>query len=226
MFFPESEAIAREHVELGDVVRRVDDQLSRLSTTAPLRPEDFAAVLGFDEFQVTSVFRLLEEKRLLGTETMGECPNCQNLLPVSTMRSAWNDGDSFVCSACLQVVPQRIREVRVYRLNQIALDRNKAVRNAVISHENDANEEPLNFREQQVLITMLKLDAVDSDRHKKAEIIAKEGLLGDLGSIKSVMSGLAKLKFVKTKKGPGGGNYLTAKGHSRAVKLKAINSNS
>ena len=61
MFFPESETIAREHVELGEVVRQIDEQLSRQTTTSPLRPEDFAAVLEINEYQVTSVFRLLEQ---------------------------------------------------------------------------------------------------------------------------------------------------------------------
>jgi hypothetical protein len=226
MFFLESEAIAREHVELGDVVRRVDEHLSRQSTTAPLRPEDFAAVLSFDEFQVSSVFRLLEEKRVLGTETMGECPACQNLMPLSTMQQTWNEGVPIACSACHRNIPKRCQQVSLFRLTSDALDRIKVhIRDSQNSPGTIADEVPLNGREQQILMAMLKLEAVDSDRRKKARVIAKAEGYEDSNSIKSVLAKLVKLKLIDSKQYSGGGYWLTEAGKHRALKLKSIQDN-
>lgn len=80
---------------------------------------------------------------------------------------------------------------------------------------------PLSDRAQSVLIAMLELSALDSDRRRTAEEITAKALgdTADANALKSVMAELKTLRFVESKRGSGGGSWLTDSGQSRARKL-------
>lgn len=83
-------------------------------------------------------------------------------------------------------------------------------------------DDPLNERGQHVLIAMLELDAVDSDRRRTTEEIAVKALGDgtDPNALKNVMSDLKTRQYVLSKTGRGGGCWLTEKGQERARKLR------
>ena len=82
-------------------------------------------------------------------------------------------------------------------------------------------DEPLGQRAQLVLIAMLQLQAVDSDRRQPTEKIAARALGGeaDANALKLVISELATRQLIQTREGRGGGCWLTEVGRRRAEKL-------
>lgn len=127
MFFPESEAIARDHIDLAGVIEQVDDQLSFVCTPSPLRPSDVASVIGADDNQVASVFALLAKRRIVMAVEMVECARCQNLLPAEAFRQAVRDEDEFECTGCGWKLLPRSETLHVYRMAATALARTKRV---------------------------------------------------------------------------------------------------
>lgn len=83
------------------------------------------------------------------------------------------------------------------------------------------DDQTLAERDRCVLKAMLVLGAVSSDRLTTTEKITTKafGANGDPNSLKSVVAALGASGFVKTKKGAGGGCWLTAKGEARARRL-------
>lgn len=82
-------------------------------------------------------------------------------------------------------------------------------------------EEPLSNRAQEVLIAMLRMEAIDSDRrHPTADIAVRAiGPQADANSLKAVIADLVKRELIRTKGGRHGGCWLTQTGMRRAVKL-------
>lgn len=226
MFFPESEAIARDHSGLLGVIKQVDQQLCRISSAAPLRPADFSGLLGAEENQVVSVFELLAKNGLLYAEEMVECGRCQNLMPAAVFRQACDDEDDFECTSCGRVFPAASEPVGIYRMTAPVLNRIKAEAQkhyaGSTALETDSTDEPLSPRAQLVLIAMIELGAVDSDTRKSTEEIARRavGNPAHANSLKTVMSELSTRRLIETMVGRGGGCWLTQKGHARATKLR------
>jgi len=227
MFFQESEAIARRYPDLLRAVEQVDVQLSGISSPEPLRPADFASVLGAEENQVASVFDLLAQKGVLLTEAMVECERCQNLMPAAAFRQAVDDEDKFECTACGRVFPPASEPIPIYRMTGHTLTRTQAdaqSRNARGSEmfKASSSDDPLSERAQLVLVAMLELGSIDSDtRTTTAEISVRAiGGQADANSLKTVMSELRTRGLIKTKTGSGGGCWLTEKGLARAQKLR------
>jgi hypothetical protein len=84
-------------------------------------------------------------------------------------------------------------------------------------------DEPLSDRSQLVLVAMLEIEALDSDRRKPTEDIAAKALGPgtDANSLKNVMAELKTRELVSSKLGRGGGCWLTDKGRKRAEKLRS-----
>jgi hypothetical protein len=227
MFFQESEAIAREHPDLLRVVEQVDQQLSGICSPAPLRPADFSCALGADDNQVLSLFDLFAQRGVLLPEEMVECERCHNLMPAGALRDAIQDEDQLECTTCSRVFPRRTNPILVYRMTDQALSRTRAKakpRALQISEMfgSPPSEEPLSERAKLVLEAMLVLDALDSDRLRSTEEIAIKALGdgADPNALKSVMADLNTRKLIETKKGRGGGCWLTESGRLRAEKLR------
>jgi hypothetical protein len=227
MFFQESEAIARDHRELLRVVEQVDQQLSGICSAALLRPHDFSCALGAEDNQVASVFDLLAQRGVLHAEDMVECERCHNLMPAAAFREAMQDEDQLECTTCSRVFPRRTDPILVYRMTAHALNRTQAKakpRALQISEMfgTPPSEDPLSERAKLVLEAMLLLDAVDSDRLRSTEEIAIKALGDDAdpNALKSVMADLNTRKLIETKKGRGGGCWLTESGRLRAEKLR------
>lgn len=112
--------------------------------------------------------------------------------------------------------------VQLARLRRWGIDPKKC--DSPSQHESlpPTSEEPLAERAQLVLIAMLELDAVDSDRRKPTDEIAVQALGegADPNALKGVMSDLKTRELINSKTGRGGGCWLTAKGISRASKLR------
>jgi hypothetical protein len=232
MFFHESEVIVREHPDLLRVVEQVDRRLSGICSGAPLRPGDFSCALGADENQVVSVFELLARKEVLHAENMVECERCQNLMSADAFRQAVEDEDAFECTACGRVFPRRSEPVGVYRMTASAVSRTKAVAKPLDLQISEmfgltASEEPLSERAQHVLLAMLELNAIDSDRRRSTETVSRKALGGtDANALKSVMVELKTRRLINSKTGRGGGCWLTDNGRQRAEKLRNPNRNS
>lgn len=81
-----------------------------------------------------------------------------------------------------------------------------------------APDEPLSERAQLVLVAMLELDAVVSDRRRPVEQIAPRALgpEADANGLKQVLAELRAKGMARSKTGRGGGFWLTDKGHRRA----------
>lgn len=89
------------------------------------------------------------------------------------------------------------------------------------------SDEPLSERAQDVLIAMVYLEAVDSDRRRSTETISRKALGGtDANALKSVMAELKTRRLINSKTGRGGGCWLTDNGRQRAEKLRNPNRNS
>lgn len=227
MFFRESEVIVSEHPDLRGVVEKVDGRLARICSSAPLRPGDFACALGAEENQVLSVFDLLARNGVLLAEEMLECERCQNLMSANAFREAVLEEDPFECAGCGRVFPKRSTFIRVYRLSAQALSRTKASAKPLAIQISELfgappSEEPLTDRAQLVLVAMLDLDAVDSDRRKSTEEIAIHALgnSADPNALKAVMAELKTRRLIDSKTGRGGGCWLTDAGIARAQKLR------
>ena len=116
MYFPESESIVREHLDLQKVAALVDERLSEVFSTAPLRPADFACAIGSDINQATSVFDLLAQKGLLQRTEMVECVHCHTLVAAAAFRRAMDDEDDFECSTCSRRFRRNTAPITVYRM--------------------------------------------------------------------------------------------------------------
>lgn len=123
MYFHESEAIAREHRDLQAAMERVDEMLATIFTASPLRPADFACRLETDANQVVAIFDLLVEREVLLAQEMVECQRCQNLMPASELREAWDDGDDCDCSSCGRIFRRRAPVTHIYRMTAETLAR-------------------------------------------------------------------------------------------------------
>ncbi len=233
MFFPELEAMGREHPGLLRVVEPMDARLSAITSPAPLRPDDFACALGAEENQVVSVFELLEKAAVVTSEKMVECDHCQNLMSAKALAQAIEDEDSFECSTCSRPFHRRSRRLVVYRMTPAAVSRTKAAAKPASAQLKEVfgppvTDEPLSERARDVLQAMLELDAVDSDRRKPTEVIALKafGTGTDANSLKNVMAELKTRELVDSKTGRGGGCWLTDSGSVRAQKLRNPRRNS
>lgn len=233
MFFPESEAIARDHQDLQRVVEQVDQRLAGVCSSAPLRPRDISCALSADEHQLGSVFELLAQAGVVRVEEMVECERCQNLMPADAFRQAIEDEDPFECTGCHGVFPRRSEPTVVYRMTAEALNRTRASakpREVQLSEllGVPSGEEPLGERAQCVLSAMLELNAFDSDRRQPTEQIAVKafGRNTDANALKSVMAELKTRNLIDSKTGRGGGCWLTEGGRLRAEKLRDPHRNS
>ncbi len=125
MYFQESEAIAREHPDLVQVVEEIDGHLASIFTHAPLRPGDFACVMACDENQVVAVFDLLVDREVLDADRSVECRQCQNLMSHADFRQAVEDEDDFECTSCGRPFHRHTPVTTVYRLSAETLARPK-----------------------------------------------------------------------------------------------------
>lgn len=219
MFFPESELIAREQPDLLDVVTQVDGLLSTIASAAPLRPGDFACVIGVEQNQVESAFELLAQRSVLSRSKMVECERCHNLMCGGAFRRAVEDEDEFECTTCGRRFSKWSELVLVYQLSAQALSRRPPISPAPTVDV--SCDDPLSERAQFVLVAMRKLGAIDSDKRRPTEEIAAMALGGnaDANALKAVMSELNSRELVDSKTGRGGGCWLTPKGCVRAAKL-------
>lgn len=219
MFFPESEAIIREHPDLLRVAKELDVRLSAICSSSPLRADDFASSIGADLNQVVSAFDLLTDKGVLSRTEMVECERCHNLLPGDAFRQAVEDEDDFECTTCSRRLSRWSEPIVVYRMTTSALARPRPSTPAPMLGA--SGEEPLSDRAQCVLIAMFQLRATDSDKRRSTEVIAAEAIgdHADANALKVVMLELNSRQLVKCKTGRGGGCWLTEKGRARAEKL-------
>jgi DNA-binding IscR family transcriptional regulator len=83
-------------------------------------------------------------------------------------------------------------------------------------------DDPLSERAQAMLVAMIEMNAVDSDRRETTEdIVARAlGATASPNAVKEVMAELNARQFVNSKQGRGGGIWLTEKGRDRANKLR------
>ena len=125
MFFQESEAIATENLDLRKTVEQVDHLLATIFNSAPLRPEDFAWKLDLDANQVIVVFEILTGCGVLRAESVVECRECQNLVPVPPLKQAEAQQYEFECSGCGCSVERSAPVVTVYRMTDETLARSK-----------------------------------------------------------------------------------------------------
>lgn len=126
MFFQESEAIARDHPDLRQVIDQVDQRLFDVRTPAPLRPTDFSCALGAENNQVVSVFQLLATHGFLVAVKMVECEQCQNLMPAESFQQAIEDEDKLECTGCGSVFSRNTRPRVVYQMTPSAFSRSKS----------------------------------------------------------------------------------------------------
>jgi hypothetical protein len=227
MYFLESEAIANDQPDLGNLVELVDEQLAMIFAPSPLRPADFSCALGADEYHVYAIFESMAQHGLLELTEAVECPECNTLSPADDFTTAISDEDDFECSSCGRTIHRRTPATVLFKMTGKALARAKPViRNASLDAIAIVAEEPLSGRSQYVLIAMLDLGAIDSDgRRTTAEIAAQAlGKQADENALKPVMSDLSTRKLIRTKRGPGGGCWLTEPGIARANKLRRAHS--
>jgi len=125
MFFQESEAIATENLDLRKTVEQVDHLLATFFNNAPLRPEDFAWKLDLDANQVIVVFEILTSCGVLLAESVVECRQCQNLVPLPPLEQAEVQQHGFECSGCGWSIERSAPVVTVYRMTEETLARPK-----------------------------------------------------------------------------------------------------
>jgi len=123
MYFHESEAIARKHPTLQRVVEEIDGLLATIFNPAPLRPADFASVVGCGTNQVVSIFDLLVQDEVLQADGVVECDRCQNLMSAQSYDEAMADEDSFECTSCHRPFGRRVRRTTIYRMTPETLAR-------------------------------------------------------------------------------------------------------
>lgn len=233
MFFHELETIVSNHPDLLRVVERVDQRLSRICSPSPLRPGDFACVVGAAMNQVQSVFELLAYRGLLSTERMVECERCQGLLSAAAFDRAITDEDDVECTGCGHVLHRRSTRTVVYRMTDEALCRTRANAKPIEIQVSEVFglkpfDGSLSDSEQCILIAMLALGALDSDsRRTTSEITVRAfGHGADANAQKSVMAELKGKQLIDSKTGRGGGCWLTDSGRRRAEKLHNRSGNS
>ena len=229
MFFHEFETIADEYPDLRKVVEQLDDRLSGICSPAPLRIDDLSCVLDADVNQVASVCDLLERQGVVYAQSMVECDRCQTLMPADDYLEAVEDEDAYECSGCDRVYSRTTTLMRVYRLSPHALERTIANTNQrAVEVSSLPCDEPLCERAQIVLLTMIELDAIDSDERQSTEAIAEKALgnRSEGNTLKGVMAELKTRKLINSKTERGGGYWLTANGRQRAEKLRSGNRNS
>ncbi|MCX7425060.1 MAG: hypothetical protein NTW96_05455 [Planctomycetia bacterium] len=194
--------------------------MSEVFSTAPLRPSDFAYLIGSDANQVASVFDLLAKKGVLQRTEMVECVRCETLMPSTAFHQAVEDEDDFECSHCGRVFSKLSTPITVYRMTARAASRPKP-KAPEVDRPATSGEEPLGDRAQLVLIAMLDLGAIDSDTRRSTEEIAVKALGpgADANSLKAVISDLSTRHLIETKQGRTGGCWLSKIGQSRAMKL-------
>jgi hypothetical protein len=88
-----------------------------------------------------------------------------------------------------------------------------------------SNDVALVERAKKVLLVLYKLRAFDSDHRKKTALIAHRPhgdvqTVEDANSYKHLVAWLAKVGYLKTKCGAGGGCWLTPSGMERARRLR------
>jgi hypothetical protein len=110
---------------LQAAMKRVDEMLATIFTASPLRPADFACKLECEANQVVAIFDLLAEREVLLAQEMVECQRCQNLMPASELREAWDDGDEIDCSSCGRTYRRGAPVTRIYRMTAETLARPK-----------------------------------------------------------------------------------------------------
>ena len=125
MYFHESEAIAHKHPMLQRVVEEIDGHLATIFNPAPLRPADFASVVGCGTNQVVSIFDLLVEDEVLLADGMVECDRCHNLMSALAYDEAMADEDAFECTSCHRPFGRRVRRTTIYRMTAETLARPK-----------------------------------------------------------------------------------------------------
>ena len=123
MYFHESEVIARKHPTLQRVVNEIDGHLATIFNPAPLRPADFASVVGCGTNQVVSIFDLLVQDEVLQADGMVECDRCHNLMSALAYDKAMADEDTFECTSCHRPFGRRVRRTAVYRMTPETLAR-------------------------------------------------------------------------------------------------------
>jgi transposase-like protein len=123
MYFHESEAIAHKHPPLKRVVEEIDGHLATIFNPAPLRPADFASVVGCGTNQVVSIFDLLVKDEVLLADGMVECDRCHNLMSALAYDEAMADEDSFECTSCHRQFRRRVRRTTAYRMTPETLQR-------------------------------------------------------------------------------------------------------
>lgn len=227
MYFPESEAIASDQSDLGNLVELVDEQLAMIFAPSPLRPADFACVLDADENQVYAVFESMAQHGLLELTETVECPECNTLSSAGDFAQAISDEDDFECSSCGRTIHRRTPTTVLFKMSGKALaGARPVIPNASLDASPIVAEEPLSERSQYVLIAMLDLGAIDSDGRRPTAVIAAKALgrQADANALKTVIADLSTRKLIRTKTGPGGGCWLTEPGIARANKLRHAHS--
>lgn len=126
MFFQESEAIATENLDLRKTVEQVDNLLATIFNSALLRPEDFAWRLDLDANQVVVVFEILTSCGVLRAESVVECRECGNLVPVPPLEQGEAQHHGFECSGCGCTIERSAPVVTVYRMTEETLARPKS----------------------------------------------------------------------------------------------------
>jgi len=162
---------------------------------------------------------------------MIECDRCQALMSADGLTRAIANDDTFECAGCGDKFSRRSPVLVVYRMSEAALAQLNAEAAPSQASTLDASQatsadEPLSVRAQEVLIAMLDLDAIDSDRRQSTETIAVRASGGDANSLKTVMSDLNTRQLIASKTGRTGGCWLTARGIARAGKLRDAAGNS
>ena len=106
----------------------------------------------------------------------------------------------------------------------LVTDESARLLDAYLDPSRSSAEEPLCERSQLMLMAMLELEAVDSDRRKTTEEVVLKacGKTADANALKGVMAELKKIGLVESKRGSGGGYWLTDSGRSRASKLNRV----
>lgn len=223
MFFPELDTVARKHLDLSSLAEKLDERLAKMSSSAVLRPSETSFVLGANEHQVQSVFDLLVDAGVLDVQQMVECQHCQNLMGKDEYEQAKKDDEEFECSSCGLLFDPATFPIVVYRLSNAASSRMKDSVDLSVTEPVIADH-PLNERSQSALVAMLELKAFESDSRVTATEITLKALgpASDPNAMKPVMSSLKSIGYVSSKRGSGGGYWLTPAGRARAEKLQNL----
>lgn len=179
-----------------------------------------------DQNQILALFELYSQKGLLVTEEHIECEQCENMMPTLAVQEAANDELPLECTICGSALAEAQERKVLYRIAEDKRERMTKkpahARSGESNSDTSASDEPLAERAQLVLIAMKQLGAIDSDTRRTTDVIAARALGSecDANALKSVMSDLNTRQLIETKKGRGGGCWLSKKGRARAEKLE------